>query len=78
MSSEDILREAVIRFHEAELQVLLSNSCLLEKIEVSDDFRARMQKLIKKYQRRVMTRRISQGVMIVFFCMLTGLILLLN
>lgn len=76
MSSEELLREAVIRFHETELESLPSNTYLAIRQEVSLGFLRGMQEMIHVNRRHGELRKIARRVAGFFFGILASLILL--
>lgn len=76
MSSEEILREAVIRFHEMELSALPSDSFLAERQEISSEFHRKMLRLINENRRQGRRRKIIRSVAGLILGIFTSLILL--
>lgn len=76
MNSEEILRAAVIRFHEMEMEALPSDAFLAERQEVSPEFHRKMMKLINTMNRRGRRRKAIRNVAGVLLGIFTSLILL--
>ena len=60
MNSEELLKQAVIRFHEAELKSLPENEFLEKELEVSPEFESRMEQMIRKSRRQAVRNKIAR------------------
>ncbi|MCH5251603.1 MAG: DUF4367 domain-containing protein [Lachnospiraceae bacterium] len=76
MNSEELLRQAVIQFHEAELKLLPINESLENEIEVSPEFELRMQQMIRKSRRHAVVNKIARRAAGFFIGIVAGIVFL--
>lgn len=76
MNSEEILKKAVIRFHETELDALPSNMYLSTIQNISPEFKTGIDSLINASRRKAIVRKIVQRTAVFFFGIFASLLIL--